>query len=182
MKKWLNITFWVIVFGALLFGGYTYYHRNQQEQEQAEVLEQIEEVIEVPDFTLQNLNGEKVRLSDYQGKVVILNFWAMRCRFCVEEMPDFENAHQQLEKQGDAVILTINVREPVDRVRQYIEKEGFNMPVLLDEKGEVAAMYDLRSFPTTYIINPDGTLYNGILGKTDKETILNVAKIVARKR
>lgn len=176
-KKIFNLVFWIIIIGIFIFVGYTYYSRQQEQM----TLDQIEERVEVPDFELKNLQGETVKLSDYKGKVVFLNFWAEWCKYCVQEMPDLNRANEKLKKEGNAIILAVDVREDPQKVKEFIEERNLTLPVLLDETGKVAAMYGIQSFPTTYIINPDGTLYNGILGKTDEKTILRLAKKVWKK-
>ncbi len=135
----------------------------------------IDEVIMVPDFTLKDLDGKEVSLSDHRGKIVVLNFWAVWCKYCIEEMPDFNKLNKELEKAGDAVILTVNVQEPYDTVKDYIAKNDIGLKVLLDEDGYVAGnIFGVSGYPTTFIVNEDGSLYTYIPGKTDLETMRTV--------
>jgi thiol-disulfide isomerase/thioredoxin len=103
------------------------------------------------------LSGEEVNLSDYLGKIVVLNFWATWCGPCREEMPLFEQAQQQYGSD-DLVVLAVNVREGASSVRSFVERFALTYPILLDERGSVARRYRVRSFPTTYFIGRDGTV------------------------
>lgn len=114
-----------------------------------------------PDFTLKNLDGEDVTLSDYKGKIVFLNFWATWCPHCVREMPDF---NKLAAENDDMVILAVDVMEDKKLVVDYIEKGGYDFDVVLDEKGEVAMKYLISPLPTTYFIDADGILLGRLEG------------------
>ena len=116
-----------------------------------------------PHVRLTTLNGEDVSLSNYLGKVVILNFWATWCGPCREEMPLFEQA-QQHYGADDVVILAINVREGAGTVRPFVERFALTYPILLDERGATAGRYRVRSFPTTYLIGRDGSVEGRRIG------------------
>jgi peroxiredoxin len=176
VKKIFDIVFWTVIIVILLFVGYTYYNRNKQQNN----LEQIEQKVLVPDFELKNLEGETVKLSDYRGKLVFLNFWAVWCPYCVKEMPDLDRTHQKFAKEGKAVVLAVDSGEDRQTVKEFIDKKNFTLPVLLDETGEVSAMYGIGGIPVTFIVNPDGTLYNVISGATNERTILNLAKKILK--
>lgn len=119
-----------------------------------------------PDFTLTNMDGEEVSLSDYRGKLVYLNFWATWCVYCDEEMPDL----QALNKENDdLVVVAVNVREDKDLVQSYLEEGGYDFPVLLDQEGEIAGTYLVSGMPTTYFINSEGVLLDRIPGMMDKD-------------
>ena len=125
-----------------------------------------------PDFTLINMNGEEVKLSDYQGKLVYLNFWATWCGYCDQEMPDLQALNVE---NDDLVVLAVNVREDKDTVQPYLDKGGYDFPVLLDEEGEIATKYLVAGMPTTYFINSEGILldrYPGMMEKDQMEEIL----------
>ncbi len=176
IKKILNIVFWVVIIIGFAFAGFTYYSRTQEQV----TLEQIEQKIIAPDFELKTLEGETVKLSDYRGKVIFLNFWASWCPPCVQEMPDFNSANQKLLEEGNAVILAVNVQEEPQIVREFVKDNDLTLPVLLDEEGKVSYIYNVRSIPTTYIVNPDGTIYNVILGKTNEKTILTLGRKIVK--
>lgn len=176
MNKRRLITALIIIVLIILLGYlYTVYKAQKDEaykMNMAFVPQQIEDKIMAPDFTLTNMEGNKVSLSDYRGKIVFLNFWATWCRYCKLEMPDFEEVHNVLLNNDKAVILTVNVQEKKSTVENFIEEYRLTLPVLLDTSGEVSAgLYGVQSLPMTFIINPDGTVYNLLRGMTDKETL-----------
>jgi peroxiredoxin len=108
-----------------------------------------------PDFELQTLSGESVKLSDFQGKKVMLNFWATWCPPCKEEMPDMEQFHH--EKGKDMIILAVNI-DPQLNVKQFVTKMGITFPILLDEKDKVNTLYQVLTIPTTYFIDEKGII------------------------
>jgi thiol-disulfide isomerase/thioredoxin len=116
-----------------------------------------------PDFTLVGLDGLPVRLSDLQGKPVIINFWATWCPPCRLEMPALEAVYQKYKDKG-LVVLGVNTGERVrdaglpGRVKSYVEQIGIHFPVVLDTDDTVADLYRLRAYPTSYFVDSSGTL------------------------
>ncbi|NLI57329.1 MAG: TlpA family protein disulfide reductase, partial [Clostridium sp.] len=134
------------------------------------------------DFTLKDFNGDEVSLSDYRGKLVILNFWASWCPPCIAEMPDFDSVNKELTEDDDVVILTVNLTngyrgETEEVAREFINKNGYTLPVLFDTEGVVAQNYGIRSIPTTYFIDKEGYVVNGISGMVDKDFVLEAIEI-----
>lgn len=126
----------------------------------------------VPDFTLKDLDGNKVSLSDYRDKIVILNFWATWCVYCGEEILGLNGLDRELQKAGDAVVLAVNAEEPYDKVREYITDKEIDLTVLLDEDGDVSTgIFGVVGFPTTFIVNKDGSLYAYIPGMIGIDTM-----------
>ena len=111
-----------------------------------------------PDFTLKNLEGEEVSLSDYRGKIVFLNFWATWCGWCDKEMPDLQKLY---EENDDLVVLAVDVMEDKKIVDKYIEEGGYDFEVVLDEEGKVTMTYLAGNLPTTYFIDKEGILLGG---------------------
>ncbi|NRG48067.1 TlpA family protein disulfide reductase, partial [Bacillus sp. CRN 9] len=111
---------------------------------------------EAPDFSLKDLSGQSISLSDYRGKKVILNFWATWCPPCKVEMKDFQTFHLQ-KKDQDIVILAVNI-DPKSNVKGYIKKMGISFQVVLDEGDEVNEQYEVFAVPTTYFINENGII------------------------
>ena len=110
-----------------------------------------------PDFTLPDLDGNTVRLSDFRGKVVFLNFWATWCPPCRAEMPDIEKVHQKYKDQ-DVVVLGIDLRENASTVRAFVEGGGYTWAFLLDTTGEVGSMYRVSAIPTSYFVDKKGVI------------------------
>lgn len=112
-----------------------------------------------PNFTIKDLNGNKVQLSDYKGKSVMINFWTTWCPPCKKEMLDIETFSK--EKRDQWVVLAINVDGGNEGgVKQFVQERKLTFPVLMDEKDAVANQYHILSIPTTYFINKDGVIIN----------------------
>lgn len=130
----------------------------------------------VPDFTLKNEKGESVSLSDYSGKVVILNFWASWCPPCKAEMPEFNKMNDELKESKDVILLTINLtdgqRETKEKALKFLKENNYYFPVLFDEDGIAAGIFGIQSIPTTAIIDKEGYLNDYIMGATTKYTVL----------
>lgn len=109
-----------------------------------------------PDFALELISGESVTLSDYQGKVVLLNFWAVWCPPCRQEMPSFQSIH---ERYGDEiVILGINAGDSRADAASFVQEFGLTFDILLDSRSEVEFLYRVRGLPTTFLIDPQGVI------------------------
>ncbi|UJL48023.1 TlpA family protein disulfide reductase [Virgibacillus sp. NKC19-16] len=112
-----------------------------------------------PEFEMETLDGEKIALSELQGKKVILNFWATWCPPCREEMPEMQEFH---EEYGDEVeILAVNLTDTETRkqdVVDYINEYGYTYTIPLDTDSAVSDEYRAITVPTTYFIGTDGTI------------------------
>ncbi len=118
-----------------------------------------------PNFTLEDTDGEMHTLSDYQGKVVIVNFWATWCPPCREEMPSMERAWTTL-KDKNVMMLAIDVGEDEDTVFNFTANYPVTFPLLLDLDSAVISQWPVKGLPTTYIIDPQGRLiYQAIGGR-----------------
>jgi len=124
-----------------------------------------------PDFELNDVNGNKVRLSDLGGKVVLLNFWATWCLPCRSEMPVLDAFY--LRERERFVVMAINFDEPQEIVQDFISELELSFPVLLDPGGTVQDLYRVRGYPTSYLIDQSGIVqiqHIGLLteGQLDK--------------
>lgn len=126
-----------------------------------------------PDFTVYDLEGNEVHLSDYVGKPIVLNFWASWCGPCQMEMPDFHEKYLTLK--DDVHFLMVNMtdgsRETVDTASAFIEKQGYSFPVFYDKDSDAAATYGVYSLPTTYFIDSEGYAVAHAAGAIDAETL-----------
>jgi len=127
-----------------------------------------------PDFTLQDSNGATVRLSDYRGKVVLLDFWATWCAPCQIEIPWFMEFQQSLKGKGFAVVGVSMDEDGWDVVKPYIQKHGINYRILLgdDHTGQLYGGVD--SLPTTFLLDRDGRIAAVHVGlASDKDGFLH---------
>jgi thiol-disulfide isomerase/thioredoxin len=124
---------------------------------QAVGLQIPKEEIASTDFTLDSLDGRKVSLSSYRGKLVFLNFWATWCPPCRSEMPAMEALYTKLKARG-FVIVAVDLAEEARVVSEYVKTKKLTFPVLLDTAGEVGGKYSAQSIPTTYIIDREGRI------------------------
>lgn len=113
-----------------------------------------------PDFSLEALTGETVRLSDFRGRPVLLNFWNSWCPPCRTEMPELRRAQEAL---GDRlVILAVNLLYQEDRLEDvyaFVQEQGLNFPILLERDGRVVTDYRVGSLPTSFFIDAEGKVY-----------------------
>ncbi len=110
-----------------------------------------------PGFTLPDLAGRVVSLSDFHGQPVVVNFWATWCKPCEIEMPLFVKAYEGNRDEG-LVILAVDVQEQPEPVRNYVASHGLTMPVVLDRDGQVATIYRVRGLPSTFFVDANGVL------------------------
>lgn len=122
------------------------------------------------DFSLEDLNGNKVDLSSFKGKKIFLNFWATWCPPCKAEMPDIEKLYQET-KDSDLVILAVNVGEDKKTAQNFMNANKYNFTVLLDVTGEVSRLYQVTGIPTSYFIDTEGFLEDGITGGISLESM-----------
>lgn len=128
-----------------------------------------------PNFELESLTGEKVKLSDYTGKMVMINFWASWCPPCRVEMPHMETYYQEFKDEHNIEILAVNMttleRGSQEKVPEFVDKHGLTFPVLMDEEGKVKELYDVMVYPTTYIVNAKGIITDKVSIPLDVEVI-----------
>ncbi|MCI7126471.1 MAG: TlpA family protein disulfide reductase [Agathobaculum sp.] len=126
-----------------------------------------------PDFTVYDIDGNAVHLSDFAGTPVVLNFWASWCGPCKSEMPDFDQAAAAYDGQVQFLMvnLTDGARETVDSATNYVTEQGFSFPVFYDTDTDAAMAYRVFSIPTTYFIDSDGYAVARLVGATDGETL-----------
>lgn len=112
----------------------------------------------VPDFTAVTLRGETVRLSDYKGQVVMLNFWATWCPPCKAEMPDIQAAYQSYKDRGFTV-LAINNSERSPQIRPFVDAFALTFPIVLDSTSTLQESFAIKGYPTSLFISDVGELY-----------------------
>jgi peroxiredoxin len=115
------------------------------------------------DFNLLDLNGKRVILSDFKGKIVFLNFWATWCPPCREEMPSMQKLYIRF-KDKDFDMVAVSLNEPASVVKKFFKDYNLTFTALLDSDGELMTPYGIRAIPTTYIIDRDGAIIGKAFG------------------
>ncbi len=110
-----------------------------------------------PDFALKSSTGENMRLSEYRGDVVMINFWATWCGPCRQEMPLLDDLYQRYQRVGFN-LLGVNIDDDSNRAMAMIRELGVDFPVLFDNRKEVSKMYDVDAMPVTVIVDREGTV------------------------
>ena len=148
----------------------------EQKTSRSTATSQSDQYVAAPDFALEDLDGDVVRLSDHKGKVVFLNFWATWCPPCRAEIPYFIDL---VEKYGDDGFEVVGIAlDPRDfsKVQTFVDQQGINYTILYDTKN-VQGMYGgIQSIPTTFVINRDGKVVEQIVGSRPKNVFESTIK------
>jgi peroxiredoxin len=128
-----------------------------------------------PDFLLEALGGGTLRLSDLQGKAVLLNFWATWCGPCRQEVPHLVDAYERYGEQG-LVVLGVDLQEPNTKVQRFVDEFGITYPVAFDRDGEVADTWRVggpvnQGLPTSYFIDATGVVRERFFGPLDEDAL-----------
>ncbi|MFC4712684.1 peroxiredoxin family protein [Planococcus dechangensis] len=124
-----------------------------------------------PDFELTTLTGEQMRLSDYRGKAVILNFWATWCPPCRAEMPHMQDFYEN-QQDNDVEVVAVNLTTEdrgLSTIENFVEEYALSFPIPMDVDGEIGALYQAFSIPTSYVIDREGIVRHKIVGPMNEE-------------
>jgi peroxiredoxin len=141
-----------------------------------------------PEFTLPDINGKKVSLSDFKGKVILLNFWATWCGPCTGEMPSLNNLYAAFKNEG-FVVLAVSIDPSERAVQSFVSAKGITFPVLMDpDKEAYFDLYAVFALPTSFLIDRKGMIVAKILGDREwdspdmKNKIADLLKQRAQKK
>ncbi len=110
-----------------------------------------------PDFALRSSEGSNLRLSEYRGEVVMINFWATWCGPCRQEMPLLDDLYTRYERVGFK-LLGVNIDDDSRRAMRMVEELGVSFPVLFDESKDVSRLYQVEAMPVTVLVDRSGTV------------------------
>ena len=126
-----------------------------------------------PDFVLKTSTGESIKLSDLRGQAVLINLWATWCPPCRAEMRSIERAYGEYKDQGFTVLaVNMTYQDDASGVMPFVREQGLTFPILLDETGEMAKAYQLRSLPSSYFIRRDGVINEVVIGGPMSDALL----------
>ncbi|WP_003539936.1 TlpA disulfide reductase family protein [Desulfotomaculum nigrificans] len=151
---------------------------KETKTETVETTEATPAPVMAPDFTLEDINGKQVRLSDLRGKKVLINFWTTWCKYCRVEMPELQKFYEQT-KDKNWQILAVNItrsERSISDVKDYLKTNNFTFPVLLDKTGQVADQYGINSIPTSFILNEKGEVIQTKMGPFSQQELTELAK------
>lgn len=129
-------------------------------------------VVPAPDFTAVDLEGNEVKLSDYKGKFVFLNFWATWCTYCKQEMPAIQKMFEEYEVDKDQVaFLIVNVGESKEVIQNYLDSSEtkYTFKILMDEDKSIASTYTVNAFPTSFFIDKESNVLGYVPGAIKEE-------------
>lgn len=126
-----------------------------------------------PDFELATTTGETIKLSDLRGQPVLVNLWATWCPPCRAEMPAIEKIYNEYKNEG-LVVLAVDMtyQDTASDIPAFVDEYALTFPILLDEAGDVGSNYQLRSLPSSFFINRDGTINEVVIGGPMAEALL----------
>ena len=134
-----------------------------------------------PDITLNDLYGNEIALSDYKGKIVYLNFWGTWCPACQSELGSLQELYTTYEESDEVAVLTLingAYRESgIENAKEFMEANELTFPVLYDETGEWFYKYGIYSYPTTFMINQDGSVFGYLEGAINYEAMEEIIEM-----
>lgn len=143
----------------------------KEETDSEEVEVGLEVGNQAPDFELETLEGDSVKLSSLRGERVLVNFWASWCPPCRAEIPDLQEFHEDTDINILAVNLT-ETEQSFDNVPKFVKNFGMEFPVLMDEESEVSTKYQIQPLPTSFMIDSDGIIQYKAIGAMNYDLMI----------
>ncbi len=136
----------------------------------------VEDNQPAPDFALKDINGNTVHLSDYRGKVVVLNFWATWCPPCRKELPDFTELQKEYERKGLQFVGIALDDDGIAKIKPYVESVNLPFPTLLPDRSIVASYGEMNVIPVTYLIDRKGVVRAHYVGMRKREVVEDMVR------
>lgn len=177
MKNWLSACVILILIGIVFIN----YLPSDKAETSKEIIDSTVKSTDIKlsdravrNFELPNLRGERKTLYNYLGKPVVLVFWATWCGPCNEEMPRLQNYY---DTKKDVQIVTVNATDTeasIETVTKYATKKGWDLPILLDETGDIRKRFGGFTIPTTIFLSANGEIVHEVYGPIDEQYIDNI--------
>lgn len=179
-SRWTALLITVIALGAV----WIYLSRDLTANAGASAPPNPQVGFSAPDFTLDSINGDAIKLSDLRGKVVVINLWASWCPPCRAEMPAIDAVYRQQRADG-LVVLAVNTLFQDDEAsaRKFIQDLSLSFPIVFDRDGVMSRKYRLQAMPTTFFVGRDGVIRDIVFGGPMSEALVNskIEKLLAEK-
>jgi thiol-disulfide isomerase/thioredoxin len=136
---------------------------------------------QAPEFRLLTLEGKEVKLSDFQGKIVLLDFWATWCPPCRKAIPDLVSIQREFKNDVRVIGISFDLSSTQGELESFIENYGINYPVLLGTIDVAVAYGNIQAIPTTFIIDREGIITNKHIGLVPKSDLIQEIKLLINK-
>ena len=184
MGKYRNIIIYIVLFAMILVLAtisYNFLKEEYEPQDNQNKVEISEEKNKASDFYVLNSDIEQVKLSDFFGKPIVVNFWTTWCAPCKGELPYFENAYKKYGENVEFLMvnLTDGRSETITRVQDFMKENGYEFPVYFDTEFSASYVYEIYSIPQTLFIDKNGNIVNSYIGAISENTLeKNIEKII----
>lgn len=175
MNSKVKLIIIILMFVGIIAGAYVLYGALKEKTAESDNTEHISEPdkSKAKDFTVLDKEGNSVKLSDYIGKPVVVNFWASWCPPCKSEMPDFDEVYKEMGEEITFMMVNMtDGKETIEKAKSFVDGAGYSFPVYFDKGQDAAYAYQIYSIPTTLFIDKDGNLVQTAKGAMTKKALL----------
>lgn len=167
MKKHLRLIIYIVIFVIIMALSLFVYEYLGNDYTPTQIQDESkQEVNKAIDFDMENSNGEKVNLSDFFGKPIVVNFWATWCGPCQNELPYFEEAYKQYGDEIEFLMVDLvdGYSETAENTKQYVHDNNYTFPLYFDTEYSATNAYELYSIPQTLFIDKEGNIVKKQIG------------------
>lgn len=164
IKKIIITVLSILLFAGVVVGGYFGYKILSEKNPPDAGTLGTEQKGDYKDFTVTDVNGKEVKLSDFIGKPIVINFWASWCGPCRSELPAFDKAAKENKGQVHFLMVNLLSGETETKVKEFARKENYSFPLYFDNTGTAASAYNVSSIPVTVFIDAQGKVRKSQVG------------------